>query len=221
RYTARPEISRPCRRTAPPWSVVWPIIVVSSVLLPTPLRPMIDNVPPSASVSLISSSTTVSPYPAKTASSSSTFLVSAKARSTMGRSAADATAFLPEIDRPHLLVRHDFMRRDLGENRAGDQHRDPAREANHDVHVVLDNQDGDVRIEAFHHIENEMTLRRRDAGSRLVQQQHARLLRQRNRNLDQPLAVIGQFAHHVERIVDEPQRCQMIEGFVDHNPAAT
>ena len=42
-----------------------------------------------------------------------------------------------------------------------------------------------------------MALRARHAGRRLVEQQHARALSQRDRDLDQPLAAVGQFAHQL------------------------
>ena len=75
-------------------------------------------------------------------------------------------------------------------------------------------------IERGHHVEDEMALRRRHAGGRLVEQQHARLLRERNGDFHQPLAAIGQFAHQLKRIVDEPQRVEMIERLVKNGPAA-
>ena len=56
------------------------------------------------------------------------------------------------------------------------------------------------------HVENEMALRRRHAGGGLVEQQHVRAQRQRDRDLDQPLPAVGQFAHELERIVGKPQR---------------
>ena len=69
---------------------------------------------------------------------------------------------------------------------------------------------------ARHHVENEMAFRGRHARRRLVEQQHARALRQRDRDLHQTLAAIGQFAHQLERVVDQPQRVEMIERLVDH-----
>ena len=94
------------------------------------------------------------------------------------------------------------------------------REPENDVHVVLDDQHRDIRVERGHHIEDEMALRRRHAGGRLVEQQHARLLRERDGDFHQPLAAIGQFAHQLQRIVDQPQRVEMIERLVKNDPAA-
>ena len=39
---------------------------------------------------------------------------------------------------------------------------------------------------------------------------------ERDGDLHQPLAAIGQFAHQLERIVGQPQRVEMIERLVDH-----
>ena len=125
-------------------------------------------------------------------------------------------AFLPEIDGAHLRVGHDLIGRALCEHRALHQHGDLPGEAEHDVHVVLDDQHGDVGIERSDDVENEMAFRRRHAGRRLVEQQHARLLRKRDGDFDQALAPIWQFAHQLERIIDEPQRLQVIERLVDH-----
>src|SRR3569623_3175939 len=119
--------------------------VASSVDLPTPLRPMIDTVSPGASVKRTSSSTTVSPYPARTLSNWS-------AGSAM-------VVRLAEIHFPHLFVASDLLGRALCENRAGHQHGYLAREAEHDVHVVLDDQDGDVAIETRDDVEDKLRLR--------------------------------------------------------------
>jgi hypothetical protein len=121
-----------------------------------------------------------------------------------------------EIHRAHLRVGHDLLRRALREHGALHQHGDLLGEAEHHIHVVLDDQHGDVGIEAGDHIEDEMALRGRHAGRRLVEQQHARPLGERNRDLDQALAAIGQLTHQLERIVDQPQRFQVIERLVDH-----
>ena len=65
-----------------------------------------------------------------------------------------------------------------------------------------------------------MALRRRHAGGGLVEQQHLRLQRQRDRDLDQPLAAVGQFAHQLERVLGEPQRVRDGRGLLDHRALA-
>src|SRR5215470_7936360 len=97
------------------------------------------SLPPS--VRRISSSTTVSPYPARTLSSSS-------ARSA---TTASMVAFLTEINRPHLLVVHDLFRRALGKDSALHHHSDFFGKTKYHVHVMLDDQNGDVGVERSHH----------------------------------------------------------------------
>src|SRR5215475_9739280 len=136
------------------------MIVASRVVLPTPLRPIMDTVSLGASARRMSSSTTVSPWPARTLSSSST-------RSAM---MASAMAFLAKINRPHLFVIHDFGGCTLGEDRTLHQHGDLFCKAEHDVHIVLDDENSDVRIERRNHIENEMAFGRRHTRGRFFQE---------------------------------------------------
>ena len=70
-------------------------------------------------------------------------------------------------------------------------------------------------IEPRDHVEDQMALRGRHAGCRLVEQQQLRPLRQRDGDLDQPLPAIGQFAHRPAGVGDERERLQMIERFLD------
>ena len=50
----------------------------------------------------------------------------------------------PEIDLAHARIGGDFLRRALREHGAADQHDDVGGEAEHDVHVVLDEQQGQI-----------------------------------------------------------------------------
>src|SRR5258706_11156311 len=104
------------------------MIVSSSVDLPTPLRPMMDRLSPGASARSIPSNTCVAPYPAVMPFNAS---VSGIQRA-------------PEINRTHLAVGGDFRGRTFGENRAAHQHRDAVGEAEHEVHVELDDEYRDV-----------------------------------------------------------------------------
>src|SRR5947209_16996865 len=102
------------------------MMVRSRVLLPTPLRPRTARLPCAGSANDTPSSTTASPYPARTSMSSRS--VSAMVRP-------------PEIHLAHLEALGDLARRALHEDPAGDHDDDAAREAEHDVHVVLDEED--------------------------------------------------------------------------------
>ena len=66
------------------------------------------------------------------------------------------------------------------------------REAEHQVHVVLDEQHGDVLGQRRHRGEDFVAVFFGHAGGGLVEQQHARPARQRERDLEQPLLAVGQ-----------------------------
>src|SRR3982074_1358223 len=101
---------------------------LTSVVLPMPLRPSSASDSPSASVREISDSTIASPYPA------------------LRRSIARSSGIegLAEIDRLDSRIARHRVGLALDEERAVDQHRDAGREGEDDVHVVLDQQHGNV-----------------------------------------------------------------------------
>jgi len=74
--------------------------------------------------------------------------------------------------------------RALAEHLSLHQHGDPLREAEHQVHVVFDDEDGDLRGQAVEHLENARGLERRDAGGGLVEQEDLRLQAERDRDLE-------------------------------------
>src|SRR5262249_49183425 len=186
------------------------MMVASTVVLPTPLRPMIETVSLAPSAKRISSSTTVSPYPARTLSRSSAPLA------MMHSLAAAAMAFLAEIDRSDLLVIHDLVGSALREHGTLHQNGDLFGKTKDDVHVVLDDQHCNVGIECGDHVEDKVAFRGRHAGRRLVEKKNTRLLCERYGNLDKPLTAIRQFADQLEGIVCQSQRVQMVESLVDH-----
>src|SRR4051794_35315663 len=96
------------------------MIVRSSVLLPTPLRPRTARLWLAPSESEMPSSTTASPYPERTSRSSS-----------MG---------LSQVHLAHARIASDLVGGSFEQDAAADHHDDAAREAEHDVHVVLDEE---------------------------------------------------------------------------------
>src|SRR5215831_13510403 len=159
----------------PEWNVVCPMMVASSVVFPTPLRPRTESDPRSGSENAISSSTTVSPYPAR----------------TPFRTSASAMALLAEVDLVHALVLADLLGRALDQHLALNEHGDAPREAEHQVHVVLDDEDRDVARQPVEHLEDAVGLERGHARRRLVEEQHARLEPERDRDLHQALLAVG------------------------------
>ena len=123
---------------------------------------------------------------------------------------------LPEIDRANVRVGADLLRRALGEHRAAHQHGDLLGEAEHQVHVVIDDQHADAFRQRVDGVEDDVALGARHAGRRLVEQQHLGLQSERDGQLDQPLAAIGQFRNGLVGDVGELEPRQQLHRLVDH-----
>src|SRR5258708_40048043 len=108
--------------TAPRLTRVKPMMVRSSVDLPTPLRPRMARLPPSGTAIVMPSSTTASPYPARTSSSASS---------------ASAMARPAQIDVAHAHVGGDFPRRALYQDPPAHLHDDAMLKTKYDIHVVF------------------------------------------------------------------------------------
>src|SRR5438445_74072 len=119
RCGARRVMSVPRHTIAPRRSWVKPIKVSSKVLLPTPFRPSTARLPRSGIAKLMSSSTTASPYPART------FLNERRA-STMHRAS--------EINLADAGIGGNLVGRAFQQDAAADHHNDAAGEAKHQLH---------------------------------------------------------------------------------------
>ena len=88
--------------------------------------------------------------------------------------------------------------------RAVDQHRNAVGEREHQIHVVLDQEHGDVARQGGDGGEDIVALAFGNAGGGLVEQQHARLGGNRDRDLEQALLAVGQrrgqLVHDVEQM---------------------
>jgi len=84
-------------------------------------------------------------------------------------------ARLAEIELPHARVARDHIRDVLCQQCAADQHRDAVGEAEHEVHVVLDQTMVTSRGQRSDGLEQFAAFERGDACRRLVEQQHPRL----------------------------------------------
>src|SRR3979409_349946 len=114
------------------------MMVSSSVDLPTPLRPSTARLPCCGISSETPSSTTESPYPARTPSNASSG--SAMTRTIMTRFA--------KIDFAYACIRRDLIGRAFEQDAPAHHHDDAAGEAEHKIHVVFDEQHRDVRRQA-------------------------------------------------------------------------
>src|SRR3954452_16433670 len=100
----------------------------SRVLFPTPFRPSTISISPGGMTRDMSDMTCVSPHPAQSASHERVGLE------------GSVMATLPEIDLTHLRVLGNFIRRAFGENASLHENADPIREAEHEPHVVFDDE---------------------------------------------------------------------------------
>jgi hypothetical protein len=86
-------------------------------------------------------------------------------------------------------------RRAFGDLLAEVEHGDRVRDRHHDVHVVLDQDDGDAVVADLADDRHQLAdVRRRQARGRFVQQQQARVERQRAADLQQALLAVGEVA---------------------------
>src|SRR5262249_24368554 len=189
-------MSRPRQMTAPRLIRVKPMTVRRSVDLPTPLRPRMARLPPSDTASVMPSSTTASPYPARTFSSASS---------------ASAMACPTQIDVAHARVGRDFPRRALYQDAAAHHDDDTMRKTKYDIHVMLDEQHGDVAGKIGDDAEQLAALAHRPTPMRhpprgLIKQQHLRLSGECQRYPQQPLPAIGELAGRSIAARSEPQR---------------
>src|SRR5499426_323630 len=108
----------------------------------------------------------------------------------------------PEIDFLHLLAGADLLRRAGLQNLAEMQDRDVIGDVEHDVHVMLDQQDRQVGIEPHEEFCHLLRLARRQAGGRLVQQQDFWITGETENDLELALLAVREIAHlHVHAIL--------------------
>ncbi len=105
-----------------------------------------------------------------------------------------AESVLAEIALAHDLRVADVGRRALLEHAAIVEHDDAVGEIEHDVHVVLDDDDGERARQLLDQRVHARGFLRAHAGGRLVEQQHARLAGERERDLELALAAIADLA---------------------------
>ena len=113
-----------------------------------------------------------------------------------GRGAAgvgeEEIAAVAEIDLVHFRVLAHLGRRPVHDHAPLVHHRDAVGEGEDAVDVVLDQQDGHPLAEPAQQRGDPLALGCGEAGERLVEQQHAGAGRQRQPQLEQPLAAIGE-----------------------------
>ena len=112
----------------------------------------------------------------------------------------------PEVEGVHGLVGADLGRRALHDHAAVVHHRDPLGHAQRDVHVVLDQDQGDRRIERKQHLGQVHALGAGEPRRRLVEHHELGLRDAGHADLELPLLAVRQLGdHHVEAVA-EPHR---------------
>src|SRR3712207_5388573 len=168
RWTERPTSSSPPSRTEPvtrpPDSAsTRPRMAWQSVDLPMPLRPI---------------TATGSSPTAKDAPCTMCALPYQASRFSTARSGSDMLR--PQVQRLHELGGADLVRGALHHDGAVVHHRHEVGHAQRDVHVVLDQHDGDVALQPEEELRQQLALARRQPGGRLVEHDEPRVARERD-----------------------------------------
>src|ERR1700722_11678349 len=181
--------SRSSKRTEPVRFSTMPMIALSVVVLPTPLRPSNVTTSPACTLKVAPCSTWDSPYQASRLSTARSGRVSAMTFPKM--TCPKMTG--PEIGFAHRRILRHRLVIALGQHVAAGEHGDAVAQIGDDAEIVLDHQHGALV--------GERSDQRADAGDvvvahaahRLVEQQHLRLERQRGRDFQKALPAIRQF----------------------------
>src|SRR5439155_19605477 len=91
----------------------------------------------------------------------------------------------------------------------------PLRQTKDQIHVVLDNQQCEVGRQAFDYLDYRAAFARRNPGCRLVEQQDLGREGECYRDLDQPLAAVGEGVDRTQCLVSEPELLDQREALLD------
>src|ERR687897_2156198 len=171
----RPTIDFPSSCTSPLRGCRSPLTARSTVDLPAPFGPTMQQTERSGTSRLTSWRTSPPPYPAHTSVSFST---SRLHRLLEGE-------VLTEIGVEHLRVALDLVRGAPRDRLTAREHEDRVAEAEHERHVVLDDQERlPIRVELADDVAHPLDQRRVDAARGLVEQDQLRVEHEDLRELD-------------------------------------
>src|SRR5215210_707218 len=179
----RPQSDLPSSCTSPfrGWSS--PLTARSTVDLPAPLGPTMQHTEPSGTSSSTPWSTSPPPYPAYTSVS---FSISGSHRVLEAE-------VLAQVGVEDLRVALHGVGRPTRDRRAARQHQDGIAEAEHERHVVLDDQERlPARVQLADHLADALDQGRVDAACRLVEHDQLRVQHQDLRQLDELLLAVGE-----------------------------
>src|SRR5258706_16029265 len=121
-------------------------------------------------------------------------------------------AALPQVDVSNTGIRANVGDASFDQDAALDKDGDALGEAEYEVHVVLDDEHGDILGQAFQQLEQALALGRRHAGDRLVEKQNLRLERQRQRDLDLAALTVRDLVDAASGKVHQTQRAKALGG---------
>src|SRR5438034_4675354 len=182
-----PVMSRPRNRTCPPAGRTRPITESSVVVLPAPLGPRTPTISPTPTSSDTPLTAATLPYRASSPSTLST------------------RALPAEVGLDHARVGLDLGGRSLGDLLAEVQHGDPVGDAHHEIHRVLDEEDGLAQLaQAPAVLVEALELELAHARRRLVEEEAHRVGGQRAGHLEPPPLAEVQALHHLAPLGSDP-----------------
>ena len=120
-----------------------------------------------------------------------------------------------EIDAADALIRGDRLGRAFGQKLPRNQHRNTLGEIEYKVHVVLDQEDRDVRWQSGEGGEDILPLLLRHASGGFVEQQHLRACGQRERDLQEPLLAVREIPRRPVEVRFEAEAREQAFNFSD------
>src|SRR5579862_4539803 len=176
--------SAPSNRTEPVRLSMMPMMALSVVVLPTPLRPSSVTTSPGCTSKVTPCRMCDSPYQASSPCTASMACVEGEVGSSMAGSKIGLTH--GGIGRYGLII-------PFGEDLAAGEHGDAVAEICHHAEVMLDHQHGARCGDGSDQSADAADVVMAHTRCRLVKQQHFRIERQRGCDFERPLVAIGQF----------------------------
>src|SRR5918992_2904576 len=178
-----PQSDSPSSRTSPLRGSSRPLTARSTVDLPAPFGPTMQHTEPAGTSSPTPWRTSPPPYPAYTSVSVS----------ISGLHRLLEAEVLAEVGVEDLGVALDVVRRSARDRLPAGEHQDRIAEAEHERHVVLDDQECLAgRVQLADHLADPLDQGRIDAAGRLVEHDQLRVEHQDLRELQQLLLAVAE-----------------------------
>src|SRR5689334_12970924 len=193
--------SAPSKRIFPFLEDIEPATPRMVVLLPAPLAPIKVTISPSATWNDTPRTAAISPYASSSPCTSSSKLAS-------------------EVGLDHARVRLHFARRALDQAQAMIHDEHALRHVHHQVHVVLDHDDGDVSflVDVLQSLQKKLHLRAVQAGGGLVQHEQLRPRGERPGDFEHALLAVWKRPRPIFRPISKTDKRQQLHRLVAEAP---